>query len=305
MNPIDLASLLKKLQAWSPEKLFNWLWDIGARCVRAFTRLFWKAVDFTRAGAALTDALFDNALPHVLEAERQLAVYDSMIAQNKALEQQAAAQLKDDEELSEEDEEALLMKRLQAQTTLAHIAAAREEYTTELRERKELEVIEARIAKDNAKAAAIEAKYNHVKAVDDCLEVLVFENNEAKNLEQLSLVKDGKYTKAIKTVRPGQSLSLIRAAVDMIRCRHMVPDSSFTRVDEAAIRATALDFCASFNMDVKTTRIVVSGVMGICCVPDPEDIHNLKVAYHPTAIQMRDLVTDLRGSLPSFTAADF
>nr|BAA97673.1 35 kDa protein [Rice virus X] len=308
MYPLDLVALIKRVQAWSPEKLFTWLWDVSARCVRAFVRWFWKAVDYTGASRIIEHSFFEKTLPHVMEAEYNLRLLDQMEARNNAF--RMASNVKtdgdsDSESSDEEDDEELLRKNLERDIFADLLKDAKEQYKSHLEETRELEIIQARVKADNEEAARIESRYNHHKAVDDCLEVLVYEANEAKNLQQISYLKSGKYDKCVKTVRPGCSVALIKSAIDMIRSRHMVPDSSFNRIDEAAIRATALDFAASFNMDAKTTHIVVTGVVGICCLPDPKDIENIKVAYHPKALQMRDLVSDLRASLPSFTPADF
>lgn len=97
-------------------------------------------------------------------------------------------------------------------------------------------------------------------------------------------------------VKKGYMTAAIKAMSNRLRARHMITDDSMSVVDEAAMRASAGDICASLKINECHTLALIQAAAYLSLVPDSKAIDALKLAYNPQAAHRRSFVSVLRNS---------
>nr|UZP17200.1 RNA-dependent RNA polymerase [Carnation ringspot virus]UZP17204.1 RNA-dependent RNA polymerase [Carnation ringspot virus] len=101
----------------------------------------------------------------------------------------------------------------------------------------------------------------------------------------------------IKRVRSGMIEDAISAVEARIRNRHMIMGDDMGLVDEAAVRATAMDICGEYKINEHHTRCIIYAAAYRAMTPDQESIDATKMAYNPKSQARRDLVSILRKNI--------
>lgn len=117
-----------------------------------------------------------------------------------------------------------------------------------------------------------------------------------------SICKQRKYNKKNARnqrtkVKPGFIKLAVDALVARLRVRHNITDQGMNAIDEAAMRASASDICASLKINEHHTNTLVHAAAYIALTPDERSIDAVKLAYNPTASARRTLVSTLRKTI--------
>lgn len=98
----------------------------------------------------------------------------------------------------------------------------------------------------------------------------------------------------VKKIKAGMVEAAIAAVEARIRNRHMIYGDDMNIIDEAAVRATALDICGEFKINEHCTKTLIYAAAYRAMTPDQASVDAVKMAYNPKSQARRTLVSVVR-----------
>lgn len=147
------------------------------------------------------------------------------------------------------------------------------------------------------------ASINKVKKLEDCLEfdkaVEEYYNEETQQTDENGNVTwlRAPARRQIKKIKEGHVQDAIAAVEARIRNRHMIYGDDISLVDEAAVRATAIDICGEMKINEHHSKVLIYAAAYRAMTPDQDSLDAVKMAYNPKSQARRSLVTAVRKNI--------